>query len=118
MASLPSEIEPENEDAKRFDLLMSNLQLAVLRHDPRFERLRRQVMDIAGLLEEKSSIRMVRAQMPLILDLQTAEWRQDVTVLMLEVTRCRMRDLVQLIEKAQRKPLYTNFEDEIGDEPN
>ena len=57
---------------------------------------------------------MVREQMPLIQDVQTDEWWQDVTVPMLESVRRRLRDLVKLIEKQQRKPVYTDFEDEMG----
>ena len=116
VAGLPSELEPEEEEAKRFDLLMLNLQLAVLRVEPAFKRLSDQVKAIAGLLEEKSSIPMVREQMPLIQDIQTDEWWQDVTVPMLENVRRRLRALVKLIEKQQRKPIYTDFEDEIGSE--
>ena len=59
VAGLPSELDPEGEDAKRFDLLMLNLQLAQLRSEPGFERLRDKVKSIAGLLEEKSAIPMV-----------------------------------------------------------
>ena len=59
---------------------MLNLQLALLRAEPGFERLRDQVKAIAGLLEEKSTIPMVREQMALIQDVQTDEWWQDVTV--------------------------------------
>ena len=54
--------------------------------------------------------------MALIQDVQTDEWWQDVTVPMLETVRRRLRDLVQLIEKQQRKPIYTDFEDEMGGE--
>ncbi|MCX5855828.1 MAG: DEAD/DEAH box helicase family protein, partial [Deltaproteobacteria bacterium] len=68
IAGLPSELDAEAEEAKRFDLLILNLQLALLRAEPAFERLREQVRAIAGLLEEKSAIPMVRVQMPLILD--------------------------------------------------
>ena len=68
-------------------------------------------MAIAGLLEEKSAIPMVREQMALIQDVQTDEWWQDVTVPMLEVVRRRLRDLVKLIEKQRRKPIYSDFED-------
>jgi type I restriction enzyme, R subunit len=50
VAGLPSELEAEPEEAKRFDLLLLNLQLAVLRHEPAFERLRDQVKSLAGLL--------------------------------------------------------------------
>jgi type I restriction enzyme R subunit len=74
VAGLPSQIEAEAEEAKRFDLLALNLQLALLRSEPAFERLRDQVKAIAGLLEEKSTIPMVRDQMPLIQDVQTDEW--------------------------------------------
>ena len=116
IAGLPSELDPEAEEAKRFDLLLLNLQLAQLRSEPAFARLRDQVKAIAGLLEERSSIPMVRQQMALIQDLQTDEWWQDVTVPMLEVVRRRLRDLVKLIEKQQRKPIYTDFEDEMGAE--
>ena len=80
VAGLPSELDPESEEAKRFDLLVLNLQLALLRSEPAFERLRDQVKAIAGLLEEKSAIPMVREQMALIQDVQTDEWWQDVTV--------------------------------------
>ena len=116
IAGLPTELEEEDEEAKRFDLLMLNLQLAVLKIEPAFKRLSEQVKAIAGLLEEKSSIPMVHEQMPLIQDLQTDEWWQDVTTPMLENVRRRLRALVKLIEKQQRKPIYTDFEDELGNE--
>lgn len=116
VAGLPSEQDAEDEEAKRFDLLMLNLQLAVLRAEPAYVRLRDQVKAIAGLLEERSSIPMVREQLPLILELQADEWWQDVTSPMLEVVRKRLRALVKLIEKKQRKPIYTDFEDEMGSE--
>ncbi|MEO8198848.1 MAG: type I restriction-modification enzyme R subunit C-terminal domain-containing protein, partial [Thermoanaerobaculia bacterium] len=116
VAGLPSERGAEIEEAKRFDLLLLHLQLARLRSDPGFERLRERVQQIAGLLEEKSAIPMVREQMLLIQDLQTDEWWQDVTAPMLEVVRRRLRELVAFIEKRQRKSIYTNFEDELGSE--
>ena len=116
VAGLPSELEAEPEEAKRFDLLVLNLQLATLRSAPAFARLRDQVKAIAELLEEKSAIPMVWEQMPLIQELQSDEWWQDVTIAMLETVRRRLRKLIQLIDKQNRKPVYTNFEDEIGDE--
>jgi len=116
VAGLPSEIESENEEAKRFDLLLLQLQLALLKSEPVFERLRTRLVEIAEVLEEKGSIPMVHAQMSLILDLQTDDWWQDVTVAMLEGVRRRLRALVHLIDKMRRKPLFTDFEDEMGSE--
>ena len=116
VAGLPSELDPEDEEAKRFDLLILNLQLAVLRAEPAYRRLSEQVKAIAGLLEEKASIPMVRQQMALIQEIQADEWWQDVTAPMLETVRKRLRALVKLIDKQKRKPIYTDFEDEMGGE--
>ncbi len=116
VAGLPSEVETDDEEAKRFDLLLLNLQLARLRSEPGFVRLRDQVKAIAGLLEEKASIPMVRDQLELILAIQDDEWWQDVSIPMLEQVRKRLRLLVKLIEKKERKVIYTDFEDEMGEE--
>jgi type I restriction enzyme R subunit len=116
VAGLPSEIDPEDEEAKRFDLLMLRLQLAILRHEPGFQRLSAQVRTIAGLLEEQASIPMIRQQLVLIEEIQSDEWWQDVTPAMLEDARKRLRLLVRLIEKQKRKIIYSDFEDELGTE--
>lgn len=115
VAGLPAELDAE-EEAKRFDLLLLNLQLAVLRAEPSFDRLSKQVIAIAGLLEEKSGIPMVQQQLTHIQEIQTEEWWRDITVPMLEQTRKRLRLLVKLIERRQRKPIYTDFEDQLGNE--
>jgi type I restriction enzyme R subunit len=116
VAGLPAELDAESEEAKRFDLLILNLQLGLLRSAPGFERLRDQVKAIAALLEEKSAIPMVRAQMALIQEVQTDEWWVDVTVPMLELVRRRLRDLAKLIEKQKRRIVFADFEDVIGAE--
>ena len=116
VAPLPTELSDEDEEAKRFDLLLLRLQLARLQADHGFERLRDQVKDIASLLEEKTSIPMIREQLPLIHEVQTDEFWHDVTLPMLERVRRRLRALVKLIEKARRQPVYSDFEDALGDE--
>ena len=116
VAGLPTELDSENEEAKRFDLLVLRLQLALLRVEPEFARLRDRVREIVGLLEEKAAIPMVREQLALIQDVQSDEWWQDVTVPMLEAMRRRLRELVQFIEKRRRQPVYTDLEDLMGSE--
>ncbi|MGI9212892.1 MAG: DEAD/DEAH box helicase family protein [Methylococcaceae bacterium] len=115
VAGLPSAWVDGDQDAKRFDMLMLRLQLALLRAEPTFTRLRDTVRTIAEALEEKDSIPMVREQMALIQEIQTEAFWQDVTTPILENTRKRLRVLVKLIEKAKRQPVYTNFEDELGE---
>jgi len=114
VAPLPSDVEAEDEEVKRFDLLILNLQLSILRHDPRFPKLRDQVIAIAQMIEEQASIPMVRAQLVVLEEIQSEAWWQDVTVVMLEQVRKKLRDLVQFIEKRSRKILFTDFEDEMG----
>lgn len=116
LAALPNELPTEEEEAKRFDALLLRLQLARLQGDHRFLRLAEQLRKIAGLLEEKKNIPMIRAELPLILEIQTDEWWQDTTVAMFENVRKRLRSLVCLIEKTDRRVIYTDFEDELGEE--
>jgi type I restriction enzyme R subunit len=116
VAGLPSELESEDEEAKRFDLLMYRLQLAMLRREPAFDRLRGNVVEIASLLEEQANIPMVREQLHIIAEVQSDEWWQDVTVAMVEDVRKKLRSLVRLIEKTKRKLIYTDFEDELGEQ--
>lgn len=113
IAGLPSQLEGEAEEIKRFDILILKLQLAILHTQPSYERLQEQVQSIAGLLEEKASIPLVREQLSLILEVQTDQWWQDVTLPMLEVLRKKLRGLVKLIEKQKRKIIYTDFEDKM-----
>lgn len=116
LAGLPTQVKPEPEESKRFDLLVLRLQLALLRSEPSFAALQQQVIDIAQALEEQATVPSIRAQLELIQELRTDEWWQDVTAPMLEVMRLRLRLLVKLIEKKKRKTLFTNFEDEMGPE--
>jgi type I restriction enzyme R subunit len=115
VAGLPTQLEAEAEETKRFDILILKIQLTIVKSQPT-ERLKQQVQAIAGLLEEQSTIPLVQQQLPLIQDVQTDEWWQDVTLPMLEVLRKRLRGLVGLIEKRKRQPIYTDFEDEMGEE--
>ena len=76
--------------------------------------MRTKIVVIAGLLEELQNIPMVAAELSLILELQTDEYWQDITVPMLETVRRRLRSLIKLIEFKKRSIVYSDFEDEIG----
>jgi type I restriction enzyme R subunit len=116
LAGLPSGIPPEREEAKRLDLLVLSLQLCILRQEPGFKRLRRMLVEIASALEGQASIPAIRDRLDLIQEIQTEAWWEDVTVGMLEQARKQLRDLVHLIELKKRKIVYTDFQDELGDE--
>jgi type I restriction enzyme R subunit len=115
VAGLPSELVDDDQEAKQFDLLMLRLQLGLLRHEKSFTRWSKDVRDIAGALEDKASIPMVRQELELIIELQTDEFWQDITTVMLEDVRKRLRSLVKFIEKTSRPTIYTDFMDTMGE---
>ena len=116
VSGLPSELVDDDEEAKRFDLLLFRLQLCVLNAETGFDRLREQVQTIASVLEEQTGIPAIRDQLVLIQEVAGEDWWIDVTVPMLEKVRKRLRSLVKLIEKAKKKVVYTDFVDERGEE--
>jgi type I restriction enzyme R subunit len=91
-------------------------QLAILQARPDFTSLREKIQAIASVLEEQEAIPAIKAQMPLIQVIAGDEWWEDVTVPMLEIARKKLRALVKLIEKGKKIVVYTDFEDELGDE--
>lgn len=116
VAGLPSELADDDQEAKQFDLLVLRLQLGLLRHERSFTRWSEDVREIAGALEEKAAIPMVRAELELIIEVQTDEYWQDITVAILEDMRKRLRGLVKFIEKTKRPTIYTDFTDSMGEE--
>lgn len=116
IAGLPSEKEPEAVETKQFDLLILRLQISTLKGTNAFKRMKQQVQEIAALLEESSSIPVIKEQLSLIQDLQSDGWWDDVTVPMLETVRLRLRNLVKLIEHRKGSPVFTDFTDELGEE--
>jgi type I restriction enzyme, R subunit len=115
IAPLPSANALGTEDAKRFDLLMFSLELALLKGSKRFEALRKQLRDIASALEEQTGIPAIAQHAVLIEEIQTDQWWEGVTVPLLELVRRRLRDLVQHIQKTRKVVIYSNFADEIGE---
>ncbi|TFV52859.1 DEAD/DEAH box helicase family protein [Blastococcus sp. TF02A_35] len=116
LAGLPSTKRDDDEDAKRFDLILLRLQLARLDGDAiQFERLRTQVQDITAALLGQTGIPSVKAQQQLLEELSGDEWWVDVTLPMLELARRRIRALVRFVEKSRRAVVYSNFADELGE---
>lgn len=115
VAPLPTAKRHGTEEAKRFDLLMFQIELALLKGSKRFAALKTQLLEIASALEEQTAIPGIAAQAVLIEEIQTDPWWEGVTVPLLELVRLRLRDLIQHIEKQKRKIVYSDFADEIGE---
>lgn len=115
VSGLPTAVDDNDTEAKLFDNLILRLQLALLRSEPGYARMKKEVQALAGALSEMDAIPMVHQRMELILDLLTDAFWQDITAPILENVRRQLRELVKLIERKRRLPIYTDFEDEIGE---
>ncbi|MTD54069.1 DEAD/DEAH box helicase family protein [Amycolatopsis pithecellobii] len=115
LAGLPSANRDEDEDAKRFDLLILRRQLAQVEGDvATAERVREKVQDVAdALLRMVPSIPSVTEHRELIEAVAGDQWWVDVTLSMLEHARLRLRALVRLVEPGKRDPVYADFTDEL-----
>ena len=114
VAGLPSEIESDDIESRLFDLTALKMQLALAEGDMgTLERQRRRVVEIASLLEEKSTIPAVKAQLAYLASVQESAFWEGIALNGLEELRLRLRGLMPLLDKKTRKVVYTDFQDEI-----
>ena len=114
VAGLPSEIETDDIESRLFDLTALKLQLASAEGDTgTFEQLRRRVVEVAMLLEEKSTIPAVAAQLGYLAAVQENAFWEGIALNGLEELRLRLRGLVPFLDKKTRTIVYTDFQDEI-----
>ncbi len=106
------QMEETDEFAKRFDNLMYGLMLASMEQMPSFKYAKKQLCDIASLLERKVSIPQVQRKLPVIQSIKTeAFWDAD-DILLFEKVRTELRDLIQFIsESASQKQIFTKLTD-------
>ncbi|GAB3691008.1 DEAD/DEAH box helicase family protein [Corynebacterium nasicanis] len=114
IAALPMPTMEDKESAKRFDLLLLQLQLALVAPDASWEKNRGRVEKIATDLLTVDNIAPVVAQRELLSQVSDPEWWVDVTIEELETVRRRLRDLVDFLPQHERKTVVTDFEDEFG----
>lgn len=114
LSGLPPVTENEDETAKRFDLILLNLQLAILTKNRKQVSLIRRVADIGRLLQKKLNIPVVYQRIDTIKAVQTDEFWQQVSLKQLEKVRVDLRDLMVFIDTEQKKIVYTHFEDTLS----
>lgn len=115
IAGLPMSTMEDKESAKRFDLLLLQLQLALMSPDASWEKNRGRVEKIAADLLMVDNIAPVVAQRDLLSQVADPEWWTDVTVEDLETVRRGLRDLMDFLPQHKRTTVITDFEDEFGD---
>ena len=114
VATLPTELATDDIEARLFDLTALRMQLALIENDvTALEQQRRKVVEIAMLLEDKTAIPAVKAQLGYLAALQDATFWEGLTLGQLEEMRLRLRDLVPFLDRKHRDTVYTDFQDEV-----
>ena len=114
IAGLPSEVETDDIESRLFDFRALKMQLACAEGDTgTFEQHRRRVVEIAMLLEEKSAIPAVAAQLAYLASVQESAFWEGIALDGLEELRLRLRGLVPFLDRKTRTIVYTDFRDEI-----
>ncbi|MDD2600136.1 MAG: DEAD/DEAH box helicase family protein [Kiritimatiellae bacterium] len=114
VAMLPTQVDVDEIESRLFDLTALRMQLALAEGDmQRYERQRQRVVEIAMLLEEKSGVPAVRAQLEYLAALQDNGFWEAMDLNGVEEMRLRLRDLMVLLDKVRRKIVFTDFNDEI-----
>ncbi len=114
VAGLPSEMETDDIESRLFDLTALRMQLAQVEGDTAaFESHRHRVVEIAMLLEEKTTIPAVKAQLEYLASVQETGFWDGIGLNGLEELRLRLRGLMPFLDRKKRKIVYTDFKDEV-----
>jgi len=112
VSGLPSSNGADDEDAKRFDMLILTRQLAQLNEDEALgDKVRLTVQRIAQNLLTKTNVPAVAERAELLEEIAGDDWWIGVTLPLLEVARKRIRGLLKFADKNTKIPVYTDFED-------
>jgi len=103
----------QDEKAKRFDVLILDLQLNVLMGLKRQAQLIEKVVSTAELLSKKSSIPLVAAKMATITAIQKKTFWEAATLPNIENIRLELRDLLKFLDVDQAPIYYTSFQDKF-----
>lgn len=106
--------DDEDEKAKRFDLLVLNLQLAILLGANKQEPYVHKIYEIANNLYRKRNIPEIAKKKELLQNILKEEFWQTITHAKLNELREDIRGLVKYLDKEDQGVVYTNFEDELN----
>lgn len=102
--------DEDDEMAKRFDNVMYTIELAYLTAKQPTRPIRT-VIETAENLSEIGTIPSIIDNKELLIRVQSSDFWSEANIFELEEVREVMRDLVQYLEKEERKTYYTNFKD-------
>lgn len=106
----------EDESAKRFDLLILNIQLSLLNETKKAGGSKKSVVTIARALSEKGTIKEVKDKLDIINEVLTDSFWDELSLSSLETVRMELRDLIKhLQDDLNHQTFGVDIEDQIED---
>lgn len=110
-------LDDPDEFAKRFDNFMYGLMLAHLEQMPSFKYAKKQLCDMAALLEKKVTIPQIKEKLPLIREIGTDAFWEAKNLLLFEKVRKELRDLIQFLDEGEKKhQIITKLTDPVTEQ--
>ena len=107
-------MEDTDECAKRFDNFMYGLMIASIEQMPAFKYAKKQLCDVAALLEKKVSIPQVKDKLDIIKEINTDSFWDANDVLLFEKVRQELRELIKFLDRGNgQKSIITHLNDPI-----
>jgi type I restriction enzyme R subunit len=113
ISGLPSQLEQDDEYARRWDYLLLKTELALLEKSGEYMSLMKKIKKIADKLEDKTTIPDVKMHLEFIQAIKTDEFWEGMNLKVLEEIRKRLRMLVKYIDQNEKKIVYSNFTDAL-----
>lgn len=104
----------DNEDAKRFDNLMYQLQVKRIRQD-KTNRCENLIVDTVVKLEKLGTVPQIKEKQDLILKVAETDYIKEADFWDIEEVRTELRNLIQFIDPYNRPPVYIDIEDTLND---
>ncbi len=106
----------DDESAKKFDVLMLNIELSMIDPTTHAQRAIKNVVGIARLMLEKASIPQIKAKLPTIQQVAAAAFWDNVSMDSLERVRTELRELMKFLLDERGRVFTIDIEDEVIDE--
>ena len=103
----------DNEDAKKFDNLMYQLQVKRIRQD-KTSRCEKLIVDTVEELEKLGTVPQIREKQDLILKVAETDYIKEADFWAIEEVRIELRNLIQFIDPYNRPPVYMDIEDTLN----
>ena len=104
----------DNEEAKRFDNLLYQLQVKRIRQE-KTNRCESAIIDTVAELEKLGTVPQIREKQELILKVAETDYLQQADFWNIEEIRKELRNLIQFIDPYNRPPIYIDIEDTLND---